>query len=64
MKSVVTLLCSPVVLLGALAHAAGGTVKIYNWTAYIGPTTLDEVVMPSNHRPMTREWIDIKRAGR
>jgi spermidine/putrescine-binding protein len=42
MKSIVTTLFLPAILAGAIAqaHADGETVKIYNWSDYIGPTTL------------------------
>jgi spermidine/putrescine-binding protein len=44
MKSIVCALCLPAVLLGPAvsAQAAGGSVKIYNWSDYIGPTTLED----------------------
>jgi spermidine/putrescine-binding protein len=42
MKSIITTLFLPAILAGAIAqaHADGETVKIYNWSDYIGPTTL------------------------
>ncbi|HXR01540.1 MAG TPA: polyamine ABC transporter substrate-binding protein [Pseudomonas sp.] len=42
MKSIASALFLPVILAGAVtqAHAEGNTVKIYNWSDYIGPTTL------------------------
>jgi spermidine/putrescine-binding protein len=42
MKSIVTTLFLPAILAGTIAqaHADGETVKIYNWSDYIGPTTL------------------------
>jgi spermidine/putrescine-binding protein len=42
MKSIVSTLFLPAILAGAItqAHADGQIVKIYNWSDYIGPTTL------------------------
>ncbi|WP_263264727.1 polyamine ABC transporter substrate-binding protein [Pseudomonas sp. RIT-PI-S] len=54
MKSIVAALCLPAVLLGAAAQAqaAGGTVKIYNWTDYIGPTTLEDFQKATGIKPV------------
>ncbi|WP_426152339.1 polyamine ABC transporter substrate-binding protein [Pseudomonas sp. DC3000-4b1] len=54
MKSVVATLCSSAVLLGAMAqaHAEGSTVKIYNWTDYIAPTTLEDFEKATGIKPV------------
>ena len=53
MKLIVTTLFLPAVLAGAVtqAHAEGNTVKIYNWSDYIGPTTLEDFQKATGIQP-------------
>jgi spermidine/putrescine-binding protein len=53
MKLIVTTLFLPAVLAGAVsqAYAEGNTVKIYNWSDYIGPTTLEDFQKATGIQP-------------
>jgi spermidine/putrescine-binding protein len=53
MKLIVTTLFLPAVLAGVVtqAHAEGNTVKIYNWSDYIGPTTLEDFQKATGIQP-------------
>jgi spermidine/putrescine-binding protein len=53
MKLIVTTLFLPAVLAGPVtqAHAEGNTVKIYNWSDYIGPTTLEDFQKATGIQP-------------
>ena len=53
MKLIVSTLFVPAVLAGAVAtaHAEGNTVKIYNWSDYIGPTTLADFQQATGIQP-------------
>jgi spermidine/putrescine-binding protein len=53
MKLIVTTLFLPAMLAGAVtqAHAEGNTVKIYNWSDYIGPTTLEDFQKATGIQP-------------
>lgn len=53
MKSIVSTLFLPAILAGAViqAHAEDRTVKIYNWSDYIGPTTLADFQKATGIQP-------------
>ncbi|SEQ02868.1 putrescine transport system substrate-binding protein [Pseudomonas sp. NFACC02] len=53
MKMIVTTLFLPAMLAGAVtqAHAESNTVKIYNWSDYIGPTTLEDFQKATGIQP-------------
>lgn len=54
MKSIVSMFCATALLAGAVAQASAedNTVKIYNWSDYIGPTTLADFEKATGIRPI------------